>query len=122
MSPLSCSFKNSKSNMGSICVFETPQNLSPEQWNIEPIMVLQIPLGESATRVAWGPLNEFLIVAYSNGTLARMDPVSGTVLQVEQVGLPVLMMILLNGFVVVVWSLISIMSDRFTVDPSSAWS
>ncbi len=98
MSPLSCSFKNSKNNMGSICVFETPQNLSPEQWNMEPIMVSQIPLGESATRVAWGPLNEFLNVAYTNGTLAQMDPVSGAVLQVKQVGLPVLMMILLNVF------------------------
>ncbi len=88
MSTLSYSFTNSKSNLGGVCVFETPRDLSPEQWNMEPVMESHIPLGESATRVAWGPLNEILIVAYSNGTLAHMDPVSGAVLLVKKVRLP----------------------------------
>ncbi len=101
MSSLSRPFKNCKDNLAEICVFETPRNVSPGQWNLEPIMVSSMPPENTATRVAWGPFNDFLLVAYTSGSVAQVDPVSGMVLQVEQVGVPVSVMIWLNSILVV---------------------
>ncbi len=88
--------------MGNICVFETPRNVPPEQWDMKPIMVSPIASRETATRVTWGPFNDYLIVAYGNGSLVQMDPVSGAVLLEKQVGVPMSMMISPYSIVIVV--------------------
>ncbi len=97
MSSLSRPLKIFKDNLAEICVFETPRHVPPGQWNLVPIMASPMSPDNTATRVAWGPLNEFLLVAYSSGSVAQIDPVSGTVLQMKQVGVPVSVMIWLNS-------------------------
>lgn len=62
---------------GSIQVYECPRDLSPSEWDEEPLMLINIPGRGKATRAVWGAFNDTIIISYEDGSVAIVDPSSG---------------------------------------------
>jgi translation initiation factor 3 subunit I len=66
-----------------ICVFETPKDVSPDKWDTNPVVEINLPkIGGkrvNPTSIHWTSLNEDLLVAFDNGQIRLYDPESGDV-------------------------------------------
>ncbi|CAM9587302.1 unnamed protein product, partial [Discosporangium mesarthrocarpum] len=70
---------------GLISVFDVPDDVPTNHCEKIATLEIDIPNKIRATRVAWGALNEKLIVSYNDGSMRTFDPIDGTELQYAQV-------------------------------------
>ena len=67
-------------NPPTLTVYEVPAEGEPDTFP-----AIEVSVETKATRVAWGPNDEFIIVAFEDGSVKHFDPQTGDMLKEEQV-------------------------------------